>query len=66
MTIREINTALRAEGIQGSLRRGRGYFYFVGSDFEKCYGTSVYVYRLEAFTLQQWISEAKSMIADAQ
>jgi hypothetical protein len=66
MTIRDINTALRAEGIQGSLRRGRGYFYFTGADFDSCFSTSVYVFRLEGFTLAQWISEAKQMIAAAR
>lgn len=66
MTIRDINTAIRQAGIKGSLRRGRGYFYFTGADFDNCFSTSVYVYRLEGFTLEQWLNEARSMIADSR
>jgi hypothetical protein len=65
ITCNQVNAALRRAGIEGKIRRGRGYFYFVGADFDRCYGTSVYVYRLEAFTLEGWIREAQQMIGDA-
>lgn len=64
VTIKLVNDALREEGIDGQLHRGRGYFYFAGVAFESCHSTSVYVYHLGAFTVAGWVNEAKRMTAD--
>jgi hypothetical protein len=64
LRIKDVNDALRAAAINGRLRRGRGYFYFTGDAFDRCYGTSVYVNHLDASTVEQWVKEAKRMIGD--
>jgi hypothetical protein len=65
VTLSLVNDALREEGIQGELRRGRGYFYFAGVAFERCHSTSVYVYHLGAFTVNGWLHAAKRMVEEA-
>jgi len=45
------------------LHKGRGYFYFSSTD-EIVHGldhTSVYVYKLNDLTLEQWIEEANKI-----
>jgi hypothetical protein len=64
-TVKLVNDALREEGINGKLRRGRGYFYFTGDEFHRCHSTSIYVYRVDAFNVESWVRQAKRMIEEA-
>ena len=56
-SIREVNKALAAMGVEERLCRGRGYYYFwhgSAPDWREC---SVAVYRISAFTVREWIGE---------
>jgi len=54
--ITDINKALKIAGYEGyKLVRGKGYFYFIGNDSMFWETSSVYVYRLDELTIQQWV-----------
>lgn len=61
-TLKAINDALRAAGIDGELVRGASYFYFSGPAFFHCYSTSVMTTRLGSMTADQWVAEALSIL----
>ncbi|WP_082789640.1 protelomerase family protein, partial [Acetobacter malorum] len=60
LTFRAVNAAIAAEGIVAELVQGDGYLYFVGDDVEHADGTSVMVPRLNLFSLDRWLEEARS------
>lgn len=61
-TIKQVNKALKANGIDGELIHGKGYYYFSGNSFDRCKDASVATYRISGLTVDQLIHEAKRMI----
>ena len=61
-----VNSNLRNPYI--SLYKGEGYWYFVYDDPVHCiYRTrSVYVYRLNELTLEQWCESAEELISEVK
>lgn len=55
-SIAQIHRAMRKEGLGDyELVKGEGYFYLVGPDTECWYETSIYSYRLNHMSINQWI-----------
>lgn len=62
-TLAAINKALAAAGIDAELVKGRGYFYFVGSDMDYAEEQGVYgVFRLSDLSVTQLVEEARSKL----
>lgn len=61
LTLKQVNDALIACDIKATLYKGRGYFYFDGSDVEKAKSTTVCVYTLNQLTLDQWLDKAREL-----
>lgn len=62
-TLAAVNKALAAAGIDAELVKGRGYFYFVGSDMDCAEEQGVYgVFRLSDLSVTQWVEEARSKL----
>lgn len=62
-TLAAVNKALTAAGIDAELVKGRGYFYFVGSDMDYAEEQGVYgVFRLSDLSVTQWVEEARSKL----
>jgi hypothetical protein len=60
-----VNKALAARGHANvELVRGDGYFYFIGEDADQFYTSSVYVYRLNQLTLDQWIADYEDKLSE--
>lgn len=59
LTLNRINKIL-PDGIE--LVKGVGYFYFVGECFKCNQSTSVYVFRLNDLSEQEWLSELNSLL----
>ena len=57
VTIKQINKAIKALGGQEELFKGEGYMYFAGGNSSNWEQTSVYVTRVNDFTIEQWIDE---------
>jgi len=57
VTLNQINHALAARGVAERLVRGKGYFYFWEGDAPRWRNSCVMVFRLNAFTLDQWLAE---------
>ncbi len=65
LQLRTINKALAARGHANvELVKGDGYFYFIGEDADQFYTSSVYVYRLNQLTLEQWINDYETKLAE--
>lgn len=60
LRITTINNAMAREGINATLVRGDGYFYFTGPDVEHAETPSVYVYRISHLSLDGWLDEARA------
>lgn len=56
-----INKALRAKGYCDELCCGGGYWYFSGQDASQFPQSSVYVYRLNDLSFEQWIEAYESL-----
>lgn len=63
LTLKTVAKALVAEGFPADIElvQGNGYLYFAGGDAHTWYSSSVYVCRLNHLTLDQWITEAKTL-----
>lgn len=62
-TLAAVNKALASAGIDAELVKGRGYFYFVGSDMDYAEEQGVYgVFRLSDLSVTQWVEEARSKL----
>ena len=62
-TLAAVNKALAAAGIDAELVKGRGYFYFAGSDMDYAEEQGVYgVFRLSDLSVSQWVEEARSKL----
>ena len=62
-TSKDVNAAIRKYGYE--IRKGRGYWYFMpykGSKAELLDNSSVYVYRITDYTVDQWVQELKWMM----
>ena len=67
LTMKSANKAIAARGIKAELVKGDcGYFYFVGDDVEYANTTSVSVYQLNHLTLDQWMADLDSFVADSK
>jgi hypothetical protein len=64
VTIAAVNKALKAAGHPEELVRGNGYFYFAEGDAMSWYTSSVYVYRLDSYTVAEWV-EQRNHLANA-
>ena len=64
-TIAAVNETLKAAGHDEVLVKGRGYFYFADGNASAWPATSVYVYRITDFTVEQWLSEHADLKAKA-
>ena len=71
LTLKKVNKAIASYGYE--LVRGEGYFYFVplndnyasldlGEDNYQPQSDSVYVYRLNHLTLENWVNELETKI----
>lgn len=61
VTLARINDAIRKLGGAEQLVRGNAYFYFIDGDAAAWPASSVYVYRLNALTLDQWVEEWRTL-----
>ena len=64
-TIKGINAAIAARGIDAELVRGKGYFYLVGPDVEWAFSTSINVFRLNHLSGDQWLAAIDAIVADS-
>lgn len=63
-TIKNINAALKAAGIDAEIVRGKGYFYFTGPAMDLAKEQGVYgVARLGDLPIERWVEEAKAKIS---
>lgn len=61
-TIKQVNKALHAAGLDCQLHKGDGYCYFWGPSVERSpVGTMVYVPRISDLTVEQWLEEAETI-----
>ena len=60
-TRRQVNAALKRAGINGTVERGDGYWYFAGPDFDRSYETGVYgCAYLSNMPVSRWVDEARA------
>ena len=64
ITIKSVNKMIASKGILAEIVKGDGYYYFTGSDVELAEYTSVYVFKLNDMTMQQWSESIDSIVAD--
>lgn len=57
LTLKKINNEIAKLGGNEILVKGEGYYYFAEGEAYGWYNQSVYVYRLNQLTLEQWIQE---------
>lgn len=57
LTIAAINAEIAKRGGKEILIKGNGYFYFWEGDAPEWHSSSVYVFRLNDLTLDQWIAD---------
>lgn len=63
VTIKQVNEALKAEGIDAEIVRGDGYFYFFGPSMDLANEQGVYgVVRLSDMSVERWVQEAKDRL----
>lgn len=60
LTLRKVNKELAPFGVE--LVKGDGYFYFEGEVVDNKSYTSVYVFRLNQLTLEQWLEEFQNIL----
>ena len=66
LTISKINKHISCLGYE--LTRGKGYYYFfpISDNVPMLTSDSVYVYRLNHLTLNQWLNELNDKIKEAK
>jgi len=57
VTVQSVNAALRKLGHPEKLRRGNCYYYFEGGNSGGWYSSSVFVNRVDALSIEQWIDQ---------
>lgn len=67
VTLKSVNAAIKARGGREQLVRGDGYHYFIGGVADELASyPSIYVCYTSHFTLEQWLSEWESMVAESK
>jgi hypothetical protein len=56
-TVAKVNKALREKGHAERLARGRGYYYFRDGRAHEWPASAVYVNRVDALTVDQWLKQ---------
>ncbi len=68
VNIKSLNKAIHAKYPHVKLRRGKGYYYIYSDDeatadkIAALYTTSIYVYRLNHLSMDQWMSEVDTLM----
>lgn len=63
ITKRTIDAALKKEGINAEIFKGKGYFYFAGSSVDFSHEQGVYgVARFSDLTIDRWVDECKQIV----
>lgn len=68
LSLKKVNAAIKSKFSDVELVKGAGYFYLVGTTEEmdkklcQLQSTSIYVYRLNELTLDQWLDDVKGII----
>lgn len=57
VTLKKINKALKAKGYDSILHRGEGYFYFEGNEADCFEEQGVYICKVRALTVEEWVAE---------
>ena len=63
MSIRTVNKALNAMGIDAEIVKGKEYFYLVGEGVSSISTTMICVSKFSDMTDSQWIEEVKKILA---
>lgn len=72
LTLSAVNKAISELHPYIFLQKGNGYYYVASDDYETSmflaglFTTSIYVNKLNAYTLEYWIKEVKSILGDNQ
>ena len=61
LTLKKVNETLKKLGIEDTLYKGKGYFYFSGACADSFFSSSVLVPRLNDLSLQEWVEEYMSL-----
>jgi hypothetical protein len=64
-SVAAVNAAIRASDGAETLTRGRDYYYFRGGDSARWPQTAVYVSRVDALTVNEWVQEWRVLKAEA-
>lgn len=64
-TVAAVNRRLKAEGHEERLTRGNGYYYFRGGTTGSWMSTSVYVFRSDDLTVDEWMAEYRELASQA-
>jgi hypothetical protein len=64
LTLKKVNKELKKQGYDTKLVKGEGYFYFVGKEAWDFKCQSVYVFRLNDLSLEQWVKEYEERLKD--
>lgn len=62
LTIKSVNKAIAARGIDAEIVNGGDYFYFIGDAVDNRDTTSVFVAKLNDLTLDRWLEELDGFI----
>jgi len=60
-SIAQVNAFLKSKNVKERLKKGKGYFYFSEGNSYDWDSTSVYVYRIDDMTFQEWYNEYKNL-----
>jgi hypothetical protein len=64
LTLDKVNKELKKQGYDTKLVKGEGYFYFVGKEAWDFKCQSVYVFRLNDLSLEQWVKEYEERLKE--
>jgi len=60
-SVAQVNTFLKSKNVDEKLNKGKGYFYFSEGDSYNWPSTSVYVYKVNDMTFEEWYDEYKKL-----
>jgi len=60
-SIRDVNKVLKEMGVEERLAHGKGYYYFYDGDAMSWPSSSVYIYRIDELSTQDWIATYKQL-----
>ena len=64
INLNTVNITLKKLGAAETLVKGEGYFYFIDGQAAEWETSSVYVYKVNDLTLDQWIEEYRTLKAE--